>query len=356
MSTTYIISDYGRLIKRGQVLQLKKGEDTLNTIFPFKTEQLVIQGKIEITSSAMNFLMKHKIETIFLSRNGKFNGKIDFQTGKNIFLRKRQYELLDNKEFSLNISKAIVVGKLKNQLTFMQRITRKTENSNFLKKSINEMKINIEKAKKTDNIDSLRGYEGNGARIYFYLFPKAIKQDWAKFNGRTMHPPKDNVNAVLSFIYTLILFRVDTAIETTQLDSYAGFLHTLDYGKKSLAFDLMEEYRTPIADTLTVAMFNLGILNEEDFEEVVISEKTEEIWNEEIEENNEITTTKTGCYLTKTGLSKVITQFERKLEDGIFYQPKMQKITYKKLFFEQVKQFKRVITGEQKEYHPLEIK
>ncbi len=356
MSTTYIISDYGRLIKRGQVLQLKKGEDTLNTIFPFKTEQLIIQGKIEITSSAMNFLMKHKIETIFLSRNGKFNGKIDFQTGRNIFLRKKQYELLDDKEFSLKISKTIVTSKLKNQLTFMQRISRKSTDSNFFKKSLNEMKINIEKAKQANNIDSLRGFEGNGARIYFSIFPKAIKQDWAEFYGRSMHPPKDNVNAVLSFLYTLILFRVDSAIETMQLDSYAGFLHTLDFGKKSLAFDLMEEYRTPLADTLTVALFNLGILNKEDFEQVTISEKTEEIWNEETEEIEEITTSKEGCYLTKTGLAKVITQFERKLEDGIFYQPKMKKITYKQLFFEQIKQFKRVITGEQREYHPLEIK
>ncbi|HRQ69254.1 MAG TPA: CRISPR-associated endonuclease Cas1, partial [bacterium] len=99
MSTIYIISDWGRLVKSGEVLQLKKENDILKTIFPFKTEQLVVIGQIEITAAAMRFLMRHQIDTIFLGSNGRFNGRIDFQTGKNVFLRVKQYELLKDEDF-----------------------------------------------------------------------------------------------------------------------------------------------------------------------------------------------------------------------------------------------------------------
>ncbi|RZD17179.1 MAG: hypothetical protein EVJ46_02820 [Candidatus Acididesulfobacter guangdongensis] len=88
MSTIYIISDYGKLVKHGNVLQLKKEEDVLKTIFPFKTEQIVVVGKIDLTGSALRLLMHHNINIIFLNSNGRFNGRINFQEGKNIFLRK----------------------------------------------------------------------------------------------------------------------------------------------------------------------------------------------------------------------------------------------------------------------------
>jgi len=360
MSTIYIISDWGRLVKSGEVLQLRKENDILKTIFPFKTEQLIVIGQIEITAAAMRFLMRHQIDTVFLGSNGRFNGRIDFQTGKNVFLRVKQYELLKDEEFKLKFSKSVVIGKLKNQLVFMQRIKRTRFLENEINKTIEEMKINIKKAEDAENIDSLRGYEGNGARLFFSVFRHSIIQDWAVFNGRSMHPPKDNVNAVLSFLYTMIMFRVDAALSTQQIDSYAGYFHTLDYGKKSLVYDLMEEYRTPICDTLTVSMFNLGILNEEDFKEEIFDETSD--GNPLYEERN-ADETQTGLFqsvkgvlLTKEGLKKVITYLEKRLDDQIFYEQTMEKITYRKLIDEQVKHFRRVMTGEEAVYKPLAIK
>ena len=133
MSTIYIISDYGRLVKKGQVLQLKKENDILKTIFPFKTEQLLVIGRIEITSPALNLLMRHNIDTVFLGSNGRFNGKIAFQTGKNVFLRQKQFQVLDDEKFRLNFSKWIVKGKLKNQLSFMQRMIRRHSSESIIK-------------------------------------------------------------------------------------------------------------------------------------------------------------------------------------------------------------------------------
>ncbi len=362
MSTIYVVSDYGRLVKKGQVLQLKRENDVIKTVFPFKTEQLLIIGKIEITSPALRLLMRHKIDAIFLGSNGRFNGKIAFQAGKNVFLRQQQFKLLDDEKFKLSLAKSIVKGKLKNQLSFMQRIIRKSHFGGVSKGIISKMKNTLEKVNSVDDIDRLRGYEGIGARYFFSVFKHAIIQDWAVFSGRSMNPPQDNVNAVLSFIYTMILFRVDAAIETEGFDSYAGYFHCLDYGKRSLAFDLMEEYRTPIGDMLTVSLFNLAILKPDDFHEVIFSEDSDnyplslEEGGHDDESKSTVFRQKRGVLLTKDGLKKVITHLEKKINSTIYYQPLLKKITYKVLIHEQVKHFKRLLTGQEKEYKPLVIK
>ncbi|MFW5804634.1 MAG: CRISPR-associated endonuclease Cas1, partial [bacterium] len=145
MPTIYIVSDYGKMYKKGQTINLKGKDDTISIIFPYKTDQLIILGNVEITSGALGLLMKHNIDTIFLSKNGRFNGKLVFQGGKNVFLRQKQFQLLNNKEFKLKFASAVVSGKLKNQLTFMQRIKRRRENDNKIKSAIETIKSNIKK-------------------------------------------------------------------------------------------------------------------------------------------------------------------------------------------------------------------
>ena len=225
------------------------------------------------------------------------------------------------------------------------------------------MKKNIEDVNYADSLDSIRGFEGIGAKYFFSVFKHNIIQDWAVFNGRSMHPPQDNVNAVLSFLYTLLFYRIDGYIEASGLDSYVGYLHELNYGKRTLSFDLMEEYRTPIADTLCCALFNLGILDKDDFEEVTFSTRSIDypLQNDgqEIEdEEQEISAyeEKKGVLLTKDGLKKVISQFEKKLETKIYYEPMNQQLSYKRIMREQINQFKRVINREQIDYKPVVFK
>ncbi|MHB1661192.1 MAG: CRISPR-associated endonuclease Cas1 [bacterium] len=362
MSIIYIVSDYGKLVKNGDVLQFKKGDDIFKTVFPFKTEQLIIMGNIEITSPALRMLMRHNIDSVFLSNNGKFNGKITFQDGKskNVFLRQKQYKLLDDGNFCLKIAKSIVSSKLQNQYSFMQRIKRKRDGDPSITKNIDNMKNNLDAVSESKDVEQLRGYEGLGSKYFFDVFKYAIDPEWAKFNGRNRRPPKDSVNAILSLLYTLVLFRVDAALESAGLDSYVGYFHSLDYGRKALALDLMEEYRTPIADALTAAIFNLGVLEKEDFQEAVFSKNSEEFpldvetdGDEEKDDNKFISSEARGVLLTKGGIKKVLAQFERKLDTEAYYQPLEKNITYKDLFFEQAKHFKMVINGEESNYKPL---
>jgi len=362
MATVYIVSENGKLQKKGETLQLAHRDGTLTTIFPFKTEQLVILGSVEITGGAMRSLLRHGINTLFLSTNGKFQGKLVFQEHKNVFLRQKQFKQLESFPFRLQIAQAIVEGKLRNQLSFMQRIIRKDEKRSFLNQVTDNLKGIIDKIPTTTELSSLRGLEGIGAKYFFSVFQENIIQDWAVFKGRSMNPPEDNVNAVLSFLYTLIMNRVDAAIEEEGLDPYVGFYHELEYGKRTLAFDLMEEYRTPLADTLCCALFNLSVLQPTDFREVIFSSDSEEFplatAESAIEDGDKpvVYQEKKGVLLTKEGLKKVITQFEKKLETQIFYTPLAKHLSYKRLIREQVKHFRRVLVGEERDYKPLIMK
>lgn len=352
MSTIYLISTQGKLTKKGETLVLHMDENTTKTIFPFKTEQLVLIGNIDLSTPALKFLMHRQIDTVFINKNGRYNGRLDFSQGKNIFLRIKQYERLKDEAFRLRLAKSIVSAKLKNQLHFIQRIGRKREEKQKINAAKEQIRALWNKAQQAASLDSLRGYEGAAARAYFSVFQHALLPDFARFDGRSMNPPQDNVNAVLSFLYTLILYRVDAALETEGLDPYAGYFHALGYGKRTLSFDLMEEYRTPLADTLTIALFNLGVLQESDFREVVFSAESDD-FPLEPDEEHEAFNEKKGILLNRDGLRKVITQFEKKLDTEIYFTPLQKRISYKQLIMQQVKHFKRVLNGEEETYRPL---
>lgn len=363
MSTIYIVSDNGKLLKKQEVIQHIASDGTVTKIFPYKTEQLVIMGNVEFTGPAIKMLMHYGIDTVLMNKNGRYNGKLAFQQRKNVFLRKRQFLLSDNANFKMKFAKAVVTGKLKNQLSFMQRIKRREREKVDIdiNDTAQKMKKILEKIDCAENMEQIRGFEGIGARYFFKVFRYNIIQDWAVFNGRSMHPPKDNVNAVLSFLYTLLFYRIDGLLEAADIDPYVGYLHELSYGKQSLSFDLIEEYRTVIADTLCCALFNRGTLQEEDFRSVDFSPEDDEyplaanIGDPDSMEAGASEKEK-AVLLTKEGLRKVISQFEKKLETEVLYQPLNKRVTYKRVFREQINHFKRVLLGEEDMYKPLVMK
>jgi len=360
MPDIYLISDYGTLNRENASFRFTYPDGTVSTFFPHNTEKIFIIGNIEITSQAMKMLMRHNIETVFMGRNGKIDGRIVCQDGKNVFLRRSQYRSIDDDGFSLSISRIITDAKLRNQLNFIQRIGRERVLEADLTDSIEMMKMLIEKNASAESVPSVRGFEGAGARCYFSVFRKNIKPDWAVFKGRKMNPPGDNVNAVMSFIYTLMQYLVESFLSAEGLDTYAGYLHSLEYGRKSLVFDLMEEYRVPLCDTLSCSLFNLGIVKETDFEEITFSEDDDlnpvSGIADSDSENPETVPAVKGVLMTKGGLRKAIEQFEKKLETKYMYIPAGQPLTYRRIVHEQVKHFKRVVLGEEAAYKPFIMK
>ena len=364
MSEIYILSDYGKISKKDETIIFSQPDGTSTILFPFKTEHLILMGRISISADALRLLTKYKIPTIFLSSNGKFNGKLSFGDKKNIFLRQKQFRILDNQSKSLEIARSIVKGKIKNEISFMQRIKRKTsaESSN-LENAIISIKNILSDTDNATDIDKLRGYEGLAARKYFEVFKYNIQPQWAEFNTRSKNPPKTNVNAVLSFLYTLLMYRVESAIETTGLDTCCGNLHVINYGKTALVFDLMEEFRSPICDSVCCSLFNLGTLKEDDFEKVNFSTESQDFPLEKLEEikqtedsERDVEDSTYGVLLTKEGIKKVIAAFEAKMNSVILYLPDDQKLSYAKIIYRQAQHYKRVINDEETEYRSYYFK
>ncbi len=200
---------------------------------------------------------------IQLTQHGRYLGRLAAPESKNVFLHKRQYQLLDDSTFSLKLAKSIVTGKLANMATLLLRVkrSRTLPEAGVKARQIQDLLTGVEKA---DTVDSVRGYEGRASAIYFSAFAMGFTEH-VSFTKRVRRPPTDPVNAVLSLLYTFLMNRVYAAVRIAGLDPYPGFLHTIDYGRYSLVLDLMEEFRSIIVDTLVFSLFNLKILQSSNF-------------------------------------------------------------------------------------------
>lgn len=335
MSTVYIASHHGRLQKDGDILVHSDHTGLTTKLIPSMTDCIIVIGMMDVTGAALNVCIEKRIPIFFLRFNGKFNGKLVFDDGKNTLLRHKQHLTAENEKFAFSMAKSIVLGKTLNEYLFMQRIQRKLPDN----KEINDCLIQVKRIRKSleeldSKIESIRGFEGSIARLYFKTLGYNFICEWTKFNGRIKNPPRDEVNATLSFLYTLLASKVDTEIILEGLDDSVGTLHDFSYGRKSLVFDLMEEFRTPLVDTTVCAMFNQGTLTANDFR------KEKGIDGD------------TVVLLNESGIRKAISSFEKKLEQNHEYLYTGKTTTYQNIIKHQVEQYKQYLRGELDRYQP----
>ena len=359
MSNIYILSDGGTLSREDEHLSYMTRDCRKTRILPFKTEHFVLVGTVNVTGNALRMIMKHQIPVLYMGKNGSYCARMVYQDGKNVFLRQKQYALLSDKKRSLEIAKSIVIGKIKNQLSFMQRIKRSRGNKSDFETAVRNVKASLKDAEKCTKVESLRGIEGNAAKNYFSAFDCNLIPAWAQFEKRTRNPPETNVNAVLSFLYTLLANYVTSAIEGEGLDTMAACMHTLSYGRDVLAFDLMEEFRIPIADTLTCHLFNKKILDEKDFASQKYSSESSGLPSFVIppfvmeEENADAGREVQTVYLNSDGIKKVVAAFEVKMASCVIYAPKKTKLPFAEIIIEQAKMYRRVVLEEEEAYVPF---
>ncbi len=319
MAVFYAIEQGLVLHKDGQRLLAKKEGKVKKAIHFHTLEQVVLIGQIGLTPAVISALLKRNIDTVFLTKSGRYLGRLMPMAGKNIELRLRQFERFQDMNFRERIARAIVKGKVENQRLLLRRINRKGLG---LEDTILRLK---QLAKKTEEADiaSLRGIEGTAARFYFEGLAKGFNEDW-QFKGREKRPPKDPLNALLSLGYTLLFSNVLCAINLVGLDPYLGCFHSIDYGRPALAFDLMEEWRAVIVDALVLSVINRKVISRDNFA---------------IEEE--------GVYLSSEGWQKFITQFERKMNEKVTHPEREEKISYRAYIEDQVRRFCRDIKGEE---------
>lgn len=207
---------------------------------------------------------------IFLTKNGRFLARVIGESKGNVVLRKYQYLLSDNESQSALIARNFIIGKIYNHKWIIERMTRdypmRIDIDEF-KRVSSHLSDLLQEVRACEDLEQLRGWEGQAAYSYNKIFNQMIlqqKEDF-HFHNRSRRPPLDNVNAMLSFAYTLLANDTAAALESVGLDAYVGFLHRDRPGRVSLALDLMEELRGVMADRFVLSVVNRKILNKNDF-------------------------------------------------------------------------------------------
>jgi CRISPR-associated protein Cas1 len=263
VANLYLTEQNSILRKSGDRLIIEKDDKVLLEVQCHKIDAVLIFGNVQFTTQAVHELFEHGIEMAILTRTGKLIGQITSPSTKNITLRVQQFKQYWNDDFRLAFAKVIVCGKIQNCIQLVRSFSYNHPHNSF-DVEMDDLSLRLNEVESAANISQLFGIEGNAARVYFTSFGKMILSAFA-FPGRKKYPSTDPVNALLSLNYTMIFNEISSLLDGLGFDPYLGYYHGIDYGRSSLASDLMEEFRAPIADRTTLNLINNRIFCEEDF-------------------------------------------------------------------------------------------
>lgn len=287
MSAVYVKEQGALVQKSGERLVITKNGKTLFEIPALQAENLSLIGNVQITAQALHMLMGRGVDVSHFSYGGKYLGHTAAESSKNIFLRFAQYQYYLNEDARLKMARTIVDNKIKNQI-FMIKNHRWTDTDYDWHPDVAQMEKHRESLEHRKTSNEILGTEGICSNIYFGAFGKMLKGD-VLFSGRNRRPPKDPANAMISLTYTFLTKEICTALDSESFETYLGFLHGIRYGRKSLALDIIEEFRQPAADRFVLQMFNKRMLNSYDFEFL----------------------DNAGVYLTEDGFRKFCSEYEK---------------------------------------------
>ncbi len=357
MAVAYVLEQNTTVRLEGERLIVERKKQVLHALHIFKLSQIIVVGNVSLTPPVVFRLLRDGIDTVFMSRNGKYLGRLQPLMSKNITLRCEQFDRLRDEEFSLKMARSFVEGKLANMRATLMRINRNRENAR-LGKEIGKIKKISNRVSKADNLNSLRGFEGQGSAVYFEGFSRGFITEEITFKKRVRRPPTDPVNALLSLGYTFLLNNVMSAVCLVGFDPYLGSLHAVEYGRPSLVLDLMEEWRPIVVDSLVLSAINLKAITLEDFKIRPCDEEEINCYRQNNDQPDEPADTSSTLpvRLTDDGFRKFVVQFERKMNQKIKHEATGQQLSYRDCIREQVRHFARVIRGEEKDYKPMVLR
>lgn len=234
---------------------------------------IVCFGAISISPFLMQRCAEDGRSLVFLDRTGAFRARVEGRTKGNVLLRRAQHLVLSDPVAPARIGRQIAAGKLQNSRQVLLRAARETSepiDSAVLLRAAEFVTDGLARLHLAEDLNIVRGIEGDAARAYFGAFGAMVRIDRAAFapSGRTRRPPRDRINALLSFLYALLRSECESALEGVGLDPQVGFLHALRPGRPALALDLMEELRSVLADRLALSMINKRQIDRDGFREL----------------------------------------------------------------------------------------
>jgi CRISP-associated protein Cas1 len=263
MTVLYVTEQQAILRKTSDRIVIEKDGNVLLEVPCLKLESILLFGNIQVTTQALVELLDHGIELALLSQSGKLRGQLTPPKAKNVVLRMRQYEAAQDPAWALGLAREVVRAKLENSLAVLQRF-RSNHPDAIKHEEVAAIEHGVERIDGAASLAVLRGVEGAAAAAYFPLLIRMLPEE-LRPDGRERRPPPDPFNALLSFGYVLAGNELQALLDAMGFDPYVGFLHEVDYGRPSLALDLLEEFRPAFVDRLSVALLNRQVLRETDF-------------------------------------------------------------------------------------------
>ena len=327
MSVLYVKEQGAYIQKRSERILITKGSQTLLEIPMDRIDAIAVIGNVQITSQALYVLMERGIDISHFSFSGRYLGATSPESSKNIFLRLAQYGLYQDMDKRLMMARYIVTNKITNQMEMIRR-HRWEGGDNAHKEALQEMERLCLQAASGRSSNELMGYEGRASNVYFSQFGRMFTCK-CEFHGRNRRPPRDPINVIISLGYTFLTKEVSSALEAESFEMYLGFLHGIRYGRKSLPLDMVEEFRQPVIDRMTLKLFNKSMISEHDF----------------LTEEDAVT-------LNEDGFRKFCKEFERWMTDPSVSGESM---GYRALIRRQAKNLKRAVQKKE-EYQPYCLK
>lgn len=262
--TVFVDKSWGSIGVQAGQLVIRQGRDIIGEIPLGQFDQLFLVGKINMSGAVLSELFKRDVFTAFFTSFGRFEGALSPEKSKHSAVRIRQVLCSSEETFRLQIAKSVVDAKLCNMRVVLRRANQRNQSA-VLTDSVKQIAALRKQISQCPAIETLLGVEGAGSRAYFQGFRSLFDKKWG-FQRRNRRPPRDPVNAVLSFGYSILAGQVTGLIKAVGLDPYIGFLHREHYGHPCLALDLMEPFRPIIVDSIALRMFHQNMVTETDFE------------------------------------------------------------------------------------------
>ncbi|MFO8101158.1 MAG: type I-C CRISPR-associated endonuclease Cas1c [Dehalococcoidia bacterium] len=262
LNSLYVTTQGAYLAKEGETVLVRVEGDTRMSLPIHTLGSIVCFGQVSCSPYLMGLCADRNVSISFLTERGRFLARVQGPVSGNVLLRREQYRRADDPEASAKIARSFVIAKISNCRTVLQRAARdrpEDESARKLSEAVERLAQHLKELETPVSLDTARGKEGDAARRYFEVFDHLItaqKEDFF-FRERSRRPPLDNMNALLSFLYTLLAHDVSAALECVGLDPAVGYLHRDRPGRPGLALDLMEEFRPYLADRLALSLVNL---------------------------------------------------------------------------------------------------
>jgi len=336
LNTLYVTSQGSYLQKEGETVLIEREKQKVLQIPIHTIGGIVCFGNVLCSPFLLGFCAERDVAVSFLTTHGRFLASVRGPVSGNVLLRRQQYRMADDEQITRGIAANVISGKLANCRIVINRTVRDHGakiNTGELKKASENIGRIIDRIPRATSTDEVRGLEGQAAAEYFKVFDHLIvdqKEDFV-FTDRNRRPPLDEVNALLSFVYTLLAHDVRSALETVGLDTAVGFLHRDRPGRHGLALDIMEEFRPVIADRLTLSLINRRQLGKKDFTKAANG----------------------AVYMNDDARKTVLAEYQNRKQDEIYHPYIEETVPIGLLFFIQANLMARYIRGDIDGYPPF---